>query len=288
MIINKLTLKSPDFPEVLRQLDKPPKQLYHTGAPLVELLKRPSVAIVGTRDITPYGRQVTTELATRLAEQGVVIISGLALGVDAVAHQAALEAGGLCIAVLPCPLDKIVPSTNRHLARQLLEQGGAWVSEYETGTVPQRQYFIARNRLMSGLANAVLITEAGEKSGAVHTANFALNQGRDVLAVPGSVYAPGSVGIHNLFKASKAAPVTEVGDILSVLGLNNHKTAARHVRGRNAYEQTVLDLMLQGVSDGGQLLEQSSLTAAEFNQVLTMLEIGGKIRPLGANHWGIV
>jgi DNA processing protein len=286
MIINTLTLSSDDYPSVLQQMVKPPQQLYHAGAPLSELLQRPSVAMVGSRNISPYGKQITEQLAHQLAKQGIVIISGLAMGVDAVAHRAALDAGGLTIAVLPSPLDAVAPTTNRQLAQQIVEQGGALVSEYESGTHPVKQFFIARNRIVAGLADAVLITEAAEKSGSLHTARFALEQGKDVLAVPGNISNVGSVGTNNIIK-SGAGLVTTYTDVLHALGLEDHQTAAHDVRGRNAHEQLVLDLLLQGTHDGDQLLERSGLVTAEFNQVITMLEIGGKIRSLGANQWAI-
>jgi DNA processing protein len=286
MIIKKLTVTSPAFPEALHQMEKPPRQIYVTGVPLEGLMRRPRIAIVGSRKITPYGRQVTARLAKELAEQGVVIISGLAIGVDAVAHQAALETGGPALAVLPSPIEKIVPVTNRPLAKRILEQGGALVSEYEEGEEPFKQNFIARNRLVAGLADAVLITEAGEKSGSLHTARFTLQQGKDVLAVPGNITSQASVGTNNLIKAG-AIPVTSYADVLHVLGLTGHQTAVREIRGRNAHEQVILDLLLGGIGDGAQLLERSGLPVSEFSKVLTMLEIGGKIRPLGANHWSL-
>ncbi len=285
-VIHKLLVGSPGFPEVLRQIPSAPAQLFHRGAPLEELLRRPRVAIVGSRSVSPYGKQVTTQLARQLAEQGVVIVSGLALGVDGLAHQAAIEAGGQAIAVLPGPLEAIVPTTNRRLAQTILDSGGALVSEYTAGTPPQKQNFIARNRLVAGLSQAVLITEAAEKSGSLHTARFALEQGKDVLAVPGNITSVGSVGTNNLIKAG-AAPITSYRDVLYALGLEEHQTAMQHIRGRNAHEQQVLDLMLQGVAEGEQLLKQSQLSTSEFNQVLTMLEVGGKIRSLGANQWAI-
>lgn len=288
MIIKKLTLTSPDFPEVLRHIPSPPRQLYVAGTPLKELLKRPSVAIVGTRKISPYGQQVTWDFARHLAEQGLVIISGLALGLDALAHKAALEHGGLAIAVLPCPLEKIVPMTNRRLAQRILDSGGALVSEYPEPEWPKRQYFIARNRIVSGLADAVLIPEAGEKSGAMHTARFALEQGRNILAVPGSINAVGSVGTNNLIKTSRAGAVTTPEDVLSALGLHEHTTKPKRIKGSNANEQILLDLMMRGITEGHLLLEESRLEVSKFNQALTMLEISGKIRPLGANHWSIV
>jgi DNA processing protein len=287
MKINMLTLGSPVFPEVLRHIPSPPKTLYHQGAPLAELLERPRVAIVGSRSITPYGRQVTGELAGKLAGQGLVIISGLALGVDAAAHQAALAADGLCIAVLPGPLDKIVPATNRRLAMKILARGGVLVSEYASGEQPFRQNFIARNRLVSGLAQAVVITEAAEKSGSLYTADFALDQGRDVMAVPGNITNLGSVGTNTLIKRGKAGAITSYIDVLNTLNLQVHGRPVHTVRGRNAHEQTVIDLLAQGISDGDELLRGSQLSASEFNQALTMLEIGGLVRPLGANRWCI-
>jgi DNA processing protein len=287
MIIKKLTLTSPDFPEVLRNIPSPPRQLYVAGAPLAGLLQRPRVAIVGTRKISPYGQQVTWEFARDLAQQGVVIISGLALGLDALAHKAAHEHGGLCIAVLPCPLEKIVPMTNRRLAQRILDSGGALVSEYPEPEWPKRQYFIARNRIVSGLADAVLIPEAGIKSGALHTARFAVEQGKNMLAVPGSIYAPGCAGTNNLIKASQAGAVTTPDDVLNTLDLQRHSTPAKQVKGANAREQAILDLLLQGISKGHLLLEHSRLEVPAFNQTLVMLEITGKIRPLGADHWAI-
>jgi DNA processing protein len=284
MEINKLNRDG--LPARLREIHTAPKQLFVTGANLDELLTRKSVAIVGSRKVTPYGRQVTADLAGRLAEQGVVIVSGLALGVDAIAHQAALEAGGLTIAVLPSPVEAIYPAGHRRLAMQILEQGGALVSEFPAGTKTFPGNFIARNRIVSGLGDALLITEAAEKSGTLHTARFALEQGRDVLAVPGNITSQTSIGTNNLIKAG-ATPVTSYEDVMYVLGLHTHATTISQVYGRNAEEQTVLDLLLTGNTDGEALQKASKLDIATFNQTLTMLEISGKIRPLGANQWAL-
>ncbi len=286
MEIKKLTFRGGNLPEALQKIASPPKQLFCRGASLEELLKRPRVAIVGSRGPTAYGKQVTAQLARELAEQGIVIISGLALGIDAVAHQATLEIGGLAIAVLPGQVDKIYPRTNRRLGEEILAKGGALVSEYAEGEISFKQNFIARNRLVAGLAQAILIPEAAEKSGSLHTARFAVEQGKDVLVVPGNINSKLSVGTNNLLK-SGATPTTNYQDVLHALGLTGHKTPAREVRGRNTHEQTVLDLMLTGVIDGDELLRKSQLSTSEFNQVLTMLEISGKVRPLGANQWSL-
>jgi len=286
MNIKKLTLKSTSFPEVLRHIDSPPQALYQLGAPLGQLLERPVVTIVGSRSASAYGQRVTEELAGQLAERGVVVVSGLALGIDGIAHRAALQAGGLAIAVLPGPVDNVVPRTNRRLAQAILDQGGALVSEYTSGTVPQRQYFIARNRLMAGLGQVVVVTEAAEKSGSLYTADFAIDQGKTVLAIPGNITNIGSVGTNNLLK-SGATPLTSYLDFLHALGLQDRQGPKGQPEGRTAHEQTVIKLLAEGVSDGDELLERSGLSVSHFNQALAMLEIGGKIRPLGANHWAL-
>jgi len=279
--VNKLTLEV--MPGPLAQIASPPKQLFIAGADLAEIMTRPRVAIVGSRKVSPYGREVTLRLARELAERGIVIISGLALGVDGLAHQAALEAGGTTVAVLPSPLEDIYPSSHRQLAKQIIDHGGALVSEYDDSYAYNRTVFIARNRLISGLAQAVLITEAAELSGSLHTARFALEQGRDVLAVPGSIYSETSRGTNNLIKMG-ATPVTSYLDVLHALKLED-TTAAQKVHGANEAEQTILDLILSGTRDGEELLQASQLDVAECNQTLTMLEITGKIRSLGANQW---
>lgn len=279
--VNKLTLD--DIPAQLRQIASPPKQLFIAGADLAEFMARPRVAIVGSRKVTPYGREVTTRLARELAQRGIVVISGLALGVDGLAHQAALEVGGTTLAVLPSPLEHIYPSSHRHLAKQILEMGGALVSEYTDNFEYNRAVFIARNRIISGLAQAVLITEAAELSGSLHTARFALEQGRDVLAVPGSIFSETSRGTNNLIKMG-ATPVTDYTDVLHALKLED-TLQATEPKGANDTEQAILDLLAHGVRDGEMLLATSKLSVTEFNQTLTMLEITGKVRALGAGQW---
>lgn len=247
-------------------------------------MQRPRIAIVGSRKVSPYGREVTTKLAYDLASRGVVIISGLALGVDALAHKAALDAGGTTVAVLPSPLEHIYPSSHTQLAKQILENGGTLVSEYGDSTDMNRASFIARNRLVSGLCDALLITEAAEKSGTLHTARFALEQGRDVLAVPGSIFSPTSVGTNNLLKVG-ATPVTDYTDVLHTLGIKEDTPAAKAQKGNNSDEQCILDLLADGPKDGDQILAESRMDVALFNQTLTMLEITGKVRSLGGGQW---
>lgn len=286
MEISTVDQKSSAFPERLLTISSPPKKLYVLGAALHELLIRPCVAIVGSRRITPYGRQVTYNLARELAEQGVVIISGLAIGVDSEAHRAALAVGGLTIAVLPRSLSNIYPATNSQLAQRIVESGGALVSEYEYDDFAYKSNFVARNRIVTGLANVLVITEATEKSGSLHTATFAMDNGQTVMAIPGSITSPNSAGTNNLLKTGAIA-VTSVIDVLHALQVVPHGTKILQVRGRNRNEQTVLDLLLTGIRDGNELLAASQLSTSHFNQVLTMLEISNKIRALGANQWAI-
>ncbi len=284
MKVNKVLIDAHAFPGVLRQIDDAPQELYIAGD-LGPLLAKPRLAVVGSRKVTPYGRGITTDLVRQVAQRGIVIVSGLALGVDALAHQAALEVGGNTIAVLACGLDKPYPPTHTRLAERILERGGVLVSEYPDGTPPYPNQFIARNRLVSGLSDAVLITEAAEKSGTLHTANFALEQGRTVMAVPGNITSSLSAGTNNLIKTG-AVPVTGLADIVHALGLQE-AAHGREVMGTNAAEAALLKLLQNGLSDAAELQASSQLDASTFNQTLTMLEITGKIRSLGAGHWGL-
>lgn len=288
MKVKNLTLLDNAYPSRLRTLADAPGDLYYLGAEPSSWQDRPAISIVGSRAITTYGKQVTARLSGELAERGIVIVSGLALGVDGVAHTACLEAGGTTVAVLAGGLDKISPPSHTHLARRLLEQGGTLLSEYAPGIPGYKDHFIARNRIVAALGDALLITEATERSGTMHTARFALEQGRDVLVVPGNITSPSSAGTNNLIK-SGATPVTCLEDILYVLGGKFQVTPQpKAPRGSTAEEQAVLDLLFSGVSDGHELLTASKLTAPKFSQVLTMLEISGKIRALGNNQWSLM
>lgn len=281
--INKLTLKDSSYPKKLAEIPSSPRTLFYISDDWSKLLKKPAIAIVGSRKMSGYGRAVTEEFVRGLSQAGVVIVSGLALGIDSVAHKEALENRGKTIAVLPCGLDSIYPATHHSLAQRIIEQGGALVSEYPPGISPQRQNFIARNRIVSGLADAVLITEAAEKSGTLHTANFALEQGRDVFAIPGNITSYLSRGTNNLIKAG-ATPVTNPKDVLQILGLDADTQQATPVAS-NKEERIILELLLSGVTDADRLLIESDLDPSVFNQTLTMLEISGKVKPLGGGQW---
>jgi DNA processing protein len=276
------------LPEAVQQINSPPEQLYiraESGA-FDDLMSRPRVAVVGSRRLTGYGKTATAMLVSELASQGVVVVSGLAYGADYAAHLAALEAGGLTMAVLPSPVENIYPSRHYQLAMEIVQTGGALISEYPQGMPNLKQHFIARNRLVTALADALLITEATEKSGTLHTARFALEQGREVMAVPGHITSPLSDGTNQLIKAG-AHLIMSTDDVLHIVGHEPRQddTKKRRIRGANHNEQILIDLLERGVTEGHELLYLSGLKVSVFNTHLTMLEITGKIRSLGANRW---
>jgi DNA processing protein len=273
-------------PDNLTSIPDAPDSLFAIGDTLENLLEQPRVAIVGSRKMTPYGRLVTEKFSSELAGKGIVIVSGLAYGVDACAHQSALSSGGKCIAVLACGLDQMYPTANKRLADDIVKNGGVILSEYPEKTEPLRHHFLARNRIISGLADAVLITEAAQRSGSLNTAGHALNQGRPVMAIPGNINSPLSAGTNNLIK-SGAHLINEVSDILSILGLDKNPSQQSLPVALSKEEYIILSLMKEGISDGIELQAKSELDPAMYNQTITMLEINGKIKPLGNNQWAI-
>ncbi len=291
MKINRINPKDHVFTQKLINIDSSPSQLCYLGS--LPEHEAPVVAIVGTRKPTAYGVEMTQRLAYDLAKRGVIVVSGLALGVDALAHKAALDAGGITIAVVVNELPDISPRTNLQLAKKMIDSNGAIISEWGRGDggFINKASFVIRNRIVSGLADAVIITEAAAKSGTLNTAAHALNQGRDVFAVPGNATSPLSEGCNMLLKQG-AAPVTEAKDVLEAIAphiLHGKKSSqqASLPFGDTPAENVILQLIHKGMRDGEQLQQQSDLLASDFATALTMLEINGHIRPLGANQWTI-
>lgn len=283
--VNKLTLSSPKYPLLLKEIPDPPSVLYAKGN--LSLLQSTSgLGVVGSRKATSYGRGVIHSLVRPLDPTKIMVVSGLALGIDSTAHHVALEAHIPTIAVLPCGLDVIYPSSHTTLAQRILNEGGALVSEYANGKRPMRHHFIQRNRIVSGLSKALLVVEASEKSGTLHTVRFALEQGRSVMAVPGDISKPSSIGTNNLI-AQGARITTSYQDIYDELGINEQSTQHQELFGANEEELVILRLLQAGNSDGQTLFEKSQLTNQIFQQTMTMLEISGKIQPTGANKWTI-
>lgn len=212
-----------DYPSKLKNISDPPPLLYYRGD--LSIFERPTLAVVGSRRPSDYGLRITSRLVTELARADVVIVSGLAYGIDGAAHQAVLEAGGTTAAVFGCGLDTIYPSGHKALA-QRITQSGCLISEFPKGTPPERFNFPVRNRIVSGLSDGVLVVEAGQKSGALVTAQIALEQGRDIFAIPGSLDNELSYGPNSLIKQG-AATVTTVDDIFNNFGWHKSEIAAQ-------------------------------------------------------------
>lgn len=281
--VEVLTLADRAYPEHLREIADPPPVLYLQGTLLPA--DRWAVAVVGTRRITAYGRQVVERLVAELARAGVTIVSGLARGVDAAAHRVTLEAGGRTIAVLGSGLDRIYPSEHAGLVREITRRG-AVLSEFPLGTPPDALNFPRRNRIISGLALGTLVVEANETSGALITADFALEQGRDVFAVPGSILGPASAGPNRLIREG-ATPVTSAQDILEELNLTSvaQHEAAREALPENATEATLLQLLSSEPVHVDELGRAATLPVAQVASALTIMELKGLVRQVGGMNY---
>lgn len=279
--INSLSIVNNAYASVLKHIDSPPKQLFIAGSLPAE--RRPTVAIVGSRKPTPYGIEVTHRLAYDLARAGVVVISGLAYGIDAVAHKAALEAEGTTIAILANGLHRIYPATHKGLAEEIVRKGGAIISEQELGVEAHKYHFLTRNRLVSGLADAVIITEATDRSGTFSTVMHAMNQNKEVFAVPGPITSLLSAGPNRLIQDGVHVAL-EAKDILDIIA-PQLKTQTLLPLGDTPLEVQIIELIQQGIRNGEELQKQSGVESSEFLQALTMMELKGTIRNAGANTW---
>lgn len=280
--INTLSIANSAYASVLQHINAPPHHLYIAGALPQE--RRPTVAIVGTRKPTPYGIEVTQRLAFDLAKQGVIIVSGLAYGIDATAHKAALEAGGTTIAVLAGGLHRIYPAGHVGLAQEIVQKGGAIISEEELGVEAHRYHFLARNRLVSGLADAVIVTEAAHRSGTLSTVAHALTQNKEIFAVPGPITSLLSVGPNRLLQQG-AHVALEARDILEVIAPHLKPTQTVLPLGDTPLEVTIIKLIQNGLRTGDELQKQSKATPSDFLQTLTMMELKGTVRSIGGGRW---
>ncbi len=286
--ITLLTWDSAEYPHYLREVDSPPPVLYVVGS--LEDIDRWAVAVVGTRRVTPYGRQVTQELVSGLVRSGVTIVSGLARGIDAIAHKAALDYGGRTIAVLGSGPDNIYPPEHRDLARQIVRGRGAVISDYPLGTQPDGKNFPPRNRIISGLSLGVVVVEAGARSGASITAQFALEQGREVFAVPGNINRPASQGTNRLIQQGSAKLVTNANDILEELNLSMvfEHSAAKQALPDTAEEAALFEHLSAEPVHVDALSRATGLSSQEVSSTLTLLELKGVVRQVGGMNYVMV
>lgn len=279
MKVNILTFNQGEVLPSACQIRPPLNRLYWAGQPPEEWLKRPKLAVVGSRRATPYGRRAAYRLAGGLAGRGIVIISGLAFGIDSVSHQAALDSGGTTAAVLPGGLDKVYPATHAQLARRISRQG-TLLSEYPLSTEPLKHHFIARNRVMAALADAVLVVEAAARSGSLHTAAFALELGKPVLAVPGNIDQLGSEGCNELIKQG-AVPTTGYEDVLLALGVS---PATADGAAPSALAADILGALSGQVLSAEELRQRLRVPVSELYGELTKLEIAGRLKNIDGRY----
>lgn len=284
--ISVMTWLDDEYPKRLKEIDQPPPVFYYRGSILTK--DDWAVSIVGTRRVTVYGRQITQDTALYLAGNGITIVSGLARGVDVIAHKAALEANGRTIAVLGSGVDVIYPPEHRNLADEIIANG-AIVSDYPPGTQPDGVNFPARNRIISGLSRATIVVEAGEKSGALITAKFAVEQGRDVFAVPGSILSPMSRGTNNLIQ-NGAFPMINPKSVLEVLNYSqvvDHQEAQNELASDPVEKRILASLSFEPVHID-ELSAHVNLPMAEITAALTMLELKGFVRQDGGMRYLLI
>ena len=270
MELTRLRRGRPGYPPLLSQLHDPPAELYVRGD--AEILLEPAVAIVGARSCSAYGTQIARSLARELAAAGLVVVSGLARGIDGEAHRGTLEIGGRTAAVLGCGIDRDYPRSHTDLARRIRERG-AIVSEYPPGVEPAPWRFPARNRIIAGLCAATVVVEARERSGALITADFALELGRDVFAVPGEITSGLSAGTNDLLRQG-AAPLLAAEDVLSALGL---EPASRRAAAVSEAAALVLAEITDAAFDADGLVRATGRSTGEVAAALVELELAGLV-----------
>ncbi len=285
--IKAFTWHDSEYPERLKEIDDRPPVIYIKGNLIAE--DAWSIAVVGTRRATVYGRQVTDEIVTDLSRRKITIISGLARGIDTVAHKAALEAGGRTIAIFGCGLDLVYPADNLNLARRIIEQG-ALVSEYPLGTQPRADNFPRRNRIMSGMSLGVLVIEAGEQSGALITAHQALEQNREVFAIPGSILSPASRGTNRLIQEG-AKLVRNYNDVLEELNIciteQQLDLDIKEPGTITDTENLILQCLSGELSHIDEICRRSQLPISAVSSLLSIMELRGIVKQVGNMQYTI-
>lgn len=271
-LIERLPRRDASYPGLLAAIHDPPPQLFVRGRGEAALLAAAAVAVVGARSCSSYGRSVARTLGRELAAAGLVVVSGMARGIDGEAHRGALDGGGTTIAVLGCGIDRDYPAAHRELARRICERGLV-VSEYEPGVEPAPWRFPARNRIIAGLCSATVVVEARERSGALITADFALEEGRDVLAVPGEITSSLSAGTNALLRLG-AIPVTSAADVLELFDLVPAPASPADL---GATAQAVLALLADGPRSADEIVQAAGIGSAPLSASLIELELAGRV-----------
>lgn len=278
-----------EYPDLLAQIYDPPQILFCKGGLKTE--DEYAVAVVGSRKHTEYGRQATEKIIRELSRNKLTIVSGLALGIDAIAHNAALSAGGRTIAVLGCGLDKqsIYPSANRYIADKISAGHGAVISEFPLGAPPLKHHFPQRNRLVAGLSLGVLVVEAGEKSGALITAGHALEQNREVFSVPGNIFSSFSAGSNQLLKMG-AKTITCARDILETLDLTQAAAfiEAKKIIPETAEEKIITGYLAEEPKHINEIVRLTKLDINIINSTLVIMEMKGMVRNIGGMRYIIL
>ncbi len=284
--IHILTSLDDAYPRKLREIDQPPPVLYTLGSLQPE--DDWAVAIVGTRRMTGYGKQVASELAAFLARHGVTVVSGLARGIDAAAHSSSIQSGGRTLAVLGCGVDVVYPPENKMIYQQIT-QHGAVISDYCPGTAPEGVNFPPRNRIISGLTSATVVIEAAATSGALITSTFAAEQGREVFAVPGSIYAAQSKGTNDLIRQG-ARPLLDFEELLEILQYKhvNQSQTARKLLPVDDVEAQVLQVLGDYPTHVDEIHVKSGLSMAVVSSTLTLLELKGMVYKSGPMNYSVV
>lgn len=285
--IDMLTIYDNNYPALLKQIHNPPFLLYVRGS--TSVLNSLCFSVVGTRALTEYGRRASAHIVEELASQGFTIVSGLAAGIDTQAHKAALTAKTPTIAVLGCGIDDrtIFPSQNVNLAHQIIREGGAVISEYHYAMHATRFTFPQRNRIVSGLSKGLLVVEADVASGSLITANCALEQNRDVFAIPGSIFSKTSQGTNGLIK-SGAKMVMNSQDILEEYTMGVVVAKKSQVTPDNAQEAQILPLLSDEPLTINEIIQKSGLETSQVNATMVMMEIKNKIKNLGNERYVLI
>lgn len=283
--IKLLSIFDEEYPSLLKNIDNPPKLLYLKGN--AKLLDTPMIAVVGTRKPTRYGIKVTEDFVKEFAINGLTVVSGMARGLDTVAHKTCVELSKPTVAVFGCGVDVCYPAENRGVYDSILNSGGLIVSEYRPDVKPLQFHFPERNRIICGLSKGVFIAEASLKSGSIISARYAVEQGKELFVVPGNINSEASMGTNALIKEMQGAIALSPSDVLEALNVGTSKTPERETVQLGFVAQKVVELLYEGELHFEEILSKAEVTASELSSVLTELEIMGIIVRLAGNYYAL-